>query len=290
MRIFKRSFKSGTKWGIDYTIGGKRRRVIVGSTRKEAQTFAEEVIQNKNRIKVGLPPESNGRRIPKTVDEALEIYFKEKLSSFRSPSIVKTTLGQDSAFRKKFGKHSLDEISKSDMETFRDSLFKRNLAYQSIKRTMATISSFFNWAKNQKPPWVHGENPSRSLFASCRATTTNPGWSKHILSFEEVKRIIDLAREKNPQRADYYLWLFLSMQRPSEAKRIRFEDFDTDKWTVTIAQTKRGGKAKIIPIDGELRDIYWRQLERRRDKEDGSFGPRPTSTLTPRFSKGTALS
>jgi len=93
-----------------------------------------------------------------------------------------------------------------------------------------------------------------------------------MLDFQEVKKILALAKEENPQRADYYLWLFLAMQRPSEAKRIRFEDFDTEKWTLTIAQTKRGGKAKIIPIDGELRGIYWRQLERRKDK-DGYFWP-----------------
>jgi len=105
------------------------------------------------------------------------------------------------------------------MEAFRGSLFKKNLAYDSIKRTMATISSFFNWAKNQKPPWLQGENPASRLFASCRATTANPGWTKHILGFEEVKRIIDLAKEENPQRADYYLWLFLAMERPSEAKK-----------------------------------------------------------------------
>jgi len=287
MRIFKRKFKSGVKWGIDYTIGGKRKRIIVGDTRKEALTFMEEVIENKKRIKVGLPVEENkGRPIPKTVDEALEVYFIEKLPSFRSPSIVRTVLGRESAFRKKFGKHSLDEISKSDMEAFRDSLFKRNLAYDSIKRTMATISSFFNWVKNQKPPWFQGENPASRLFASCRATTTNPGWTKHILGFEEVKRIIDLAKKENPQRADYYLWLFLAMQRPSEAKRIRFEDFDTDKWTVTIAQTKRGGKAKVIPIDGELREIYWRQLERRKDK-DGFMWPQsyfnPHATVFKRY-------
>lgn len=152
---------------------------------------------------------------------------------------------------------------------------------------MATVSSFFNWTKNQKPPWLQGENPARCLFASCRATTTNPGWTKHILSFEEVNGIIDLTKEKNPQRADYYLWLFLAMQRRSEAKRIRFENFDTDKWTLTIAQTKRGGKPKVIPIDGELRDIYWRQLERRRDKEDGFFWPQtyfnPHATVFKRY-------
>ena len=189
----------------------------------------------------------------------LEIYFKEKLPSFRSPNALKSTLGKESAFRRKFGKYSLDKVSKSDMEGFRDLLFKRNLAYTSIRRKMATISSFFNWAKNQKPPWLT-ENPASCLFASCRATTTNPGWTKHMLDFQEVKKILALAKEENPQRADYYLWLFLAMQRPSEAKRIRFEDFDTEKWTLTIAQTKRGGKAKIIPVDGKLREIYWRQF------------------------------
>jgi len=287
MRIFKRQFKTGTRWGIDYQINGVRKRILIADTRKEAQTFMEEVIQNKKRIKVGLPvEENNGRPIPKTVGEALDIYCKEKLPTFRSPSIVKSTLGRESAFKKKYGKCSLDDISKSDMEAFRDSLFRKNLAYDSIKRNMATISSFFNWAKNQKPPWFQGENPASRLFASCRATTTNPGWTKHILGFEEVKRIIDLAKEENPQRSDYYLWLFLAMERPSEAKRIRFEDFDTDKWTVTIAQTKRGGKAKVIPIDGELREIYWRQLERR-DGKDGFMWPQsyfnPHATVFKRY-------
>ncbi|NIS62783.1 MAG: hypothetical protein GTO13_19410 [Proteobacteria bacterium] len=89
MRVFKRKFKSGVKWGIDYTLAGKRKRVIVGDTRKEAQAFAEEVIQNKNRIKIGLPTENYGKPIPRTINEALEIFFDERLPSFRSPSIVK---------------------------------------------------------------------------------------------------------------------------------------------------------------------------------------------------------
>jgi hypothetical protein len=59
---------------------------------------------------------------------------------------------------------------------------------------------------------------------------------------------------------------------------------------VTIAQTKRGGRAKIIPIDGELRDIYWRQLERRGNKEDGFFWPQTYFNPTPQFSKGIAPS
>jgi hypothetical protein len=56
---------------------------------------------------------------------------------------------------------------------------------------------------------------------------------------------------------------------------------------VTIAQTKRGGRAKIIPIDGELRDIYWRQLERRKDKGNGFFWPQtyfnPHATVFKRY-------
>lgn len=263
MRIFKRSFKSGTKWGIDYTIGGKRKRIIVGDTRKEAQIFMEKIIQNKNKIKVGLPLENNGKPIPKTINEALEIYFRERAPSLRSISIVKTVLGKESTFRKKFGDYCLDDISKSDMEAFRDSLLKKNFAYQSTKRIMTVIQSFFTWTKNQKPPWLEGENPANSLFGNCKVTTNNPGWIKHILSHQEIKRIIDLAETENPERADLFLWLHLAMQRPSEAKRIRFENFDEDTWTLRISETKTAGKVKTIPIDGELKAIYRRQLERR---------------------------
>ena len=262
MRIFKRSFKSGTKWGIDYTIGGKRKRVIVGDTRKEAQTFAEEVIQNKNRIKVGLPVEENGRQIPKTINEALDIYFQEKVSSLRSTSTVKSVLGEGAKFREKLGDFSLDDVSKSDMEAFRDSLLKRDYAYQSVKRIMTVIQSFFTWAKKQR--WLEGENPASSLFANCRTTTKNPGWIKHILTHDEIKRVIDLAKKENLERADLFLWLHLAMQRPSEAKRIRFENFDEDTWTLRISETKAAGKVKTIPVDGELKNIYLTQLERRK--------------------------
>jgi len=265
MRVFKRKFKSGTKWGIDYTIGGKRKRIIVGDSRKEAQTFAEEVIQNKNRIKVGLPLENNGKPIPQKINQALNIYFQEKVSSLRSTSTVKSVLGEGSKFREKLGDFSLDDVSKSDMEAFRDGLLKRDYAYQSVKRIMTVIQSFFTWAKKQR--WLEGENPASSLFANCRTTTKNPGWIKHILTHDEIKRVIDLAKKENLERADLFLWLHLAMQRPSEAKRIRFENFDEDTWTLRISETKAAGKVKTIPIDGELRDIYQRQLERRNDDE-----------------------
>ncbi len=269
MRVFKRKFKSGVRWGVDYTIGNVRKRLIVADTKKEAQEFLEEIVRNKKLIKIGLPPESNGKLIPKSINEALNIYFEERVPSLRSTSIIKTILGKESTFRKKFGSHCLDDVSKSDMEIFRDSLLKKNFAYQSTKRIMTVIQSFFTWAKKQK--WLEAENPASSLFANCRTTTKNPGWIKHILTHEEIKRIIELARQENPERADLYLWLHLAMMRPSEAKRIRFENFDEDSWTLRISETKTAGKVKTIPIDGELREIYFRQLERR--EGDGFMWP-----------------
>ena len=265
MRIFKRSFKSGNKWGIDYTIGGKRKRVIVGDTRKEAQDFLEQVIKDKHRIKVGLPPENNGRLIPKTLNEALTVYFEERVPSFRSADVIKTTLGEKSAFRKKFGEYALDEISRNDMQNFRDSLLKRDMAYGSVKRIMTCIQSFFTWCKNNKPPWIEEENPASKLFKNCTTTTRNPGWQKQILTIDQVNQIIDLAREKNPERGDLFEWLFCSMQRPSEAKKIEFKDFykDRGKWYLRIAETKRAGKVKILDVDGPLESILMRQLERR---------------------------
>jgi len=269
MRIFKRKFKSGVKWGIDYTMGGKRKRIIVGDTRKEAQAFAEEVIQNKNKIKVGLPINEKGKAIPKTINETLEIYFEEKVPSFRSTDIIYSTLGKQSPFREKFGEYDLNHVSQNDMETFRDSLLKKDMAYNSVKRVMTCIQSFFSWCKGHKPPWLRAENPASCLFKNCRVTTNNPGYIKQTLTIDEVKRIIELARSENEERADLFEWLFTSMERPSEAKRIKIKDFyeDHGRWYLRITQTKRAGKIKILEIDGPLEEIRERQLRRREDKE-----------------------
>ncbi len=269
MRVFKRKFKSGVKWGVDYTIGGIRKRVIVGETRKEAQDFMEEIIQNKNRIKIGLPADGNGKPIPKTVNEALEIYFQEKVPSFRSTNIIKVTLGKGSTFRKKFGDLNLGNISRNDMEAFRDRLLKQNMAYNSVRRTMTCIQSFLSWCKGHKPPWCEGENPASSLFKNCRTVTLNPGYVRQILTFDEVHKIIELAMGENEERADLFWWLFCSMQRPSEAKKIEFKDFyeEHGKWYLRITQTKRAGKVKVLEIDGPLEEIRQRQVEKRNGRE-----------------------
>jgi len=209
------------------------------------------------------------KTIPKTVNEALEIYFQEKVPSFRSLDVIKVTLGEGSIFRKKFGDLSLEGISRNDMETFRDRLLKQNMAYSSVKRTMTCIQSFLSWSKGHKPPWLEGENPASSLFKNCRVTTNNPGYIKQILTFDEVHKIVDLAKAENEERADLFLWLFCSMQRPSEAKRIEFKDFyeEHGKWYLRITQTKRGGKVKVLEIDGPLEEIRQRQFERRNGQQ-----------------------
>ena len=269
VRIFKRKLKHGDRWGLDYTVAGVRKRILVGDTKKEAVEYRDKVIINRNNLKLGLPVEENGRPIPKTVNEALDIYFREKVPSFRSIDIIKVTLGKGSIFRQKFGDLNLENISRNDIETFRDRLLKQNMAYNSVKRTMACVQSFLSWCKGHKPPWLEGENPASSLFKNCRVTTNNPGYVKQILTFEQVQKIVDLAKVENEERSDFFLWLFSSMQRPSEARRIEFKDFyeERGKWFLRITQTKRAGKVKVLEIDGPLEEIRQRQFERRNGQQ-----------------------
>jgi len=257
MRIFKRSFKSGTKWGIDYTIGGKRKRIIVGDTRKEAQAFAEEVIKDKHRLKVGLPVEESGNPIPETLGNAIDIYIQDRISILRSPGPPTSILNN---FKARYGKLKLDEIGRVELEQYRDKLYRENYALGAIKRKLTTISTFFAWGMKQRRPWFE-KNPATNLVdASYRGITKNVGWEKMMLDHTQVKQIVNYFKESDRERSDFILWSFLTMQRPSEAKTIKFSDFDTEEWKLRIPSHKSGGRPKVLIIDGELRDIYERQL------------------------------
>lgn len=260
MKIFKRQFKNTTRWGIDFTLRGKRKRIIVADTKKEAQAFAEEVIQNKNKIKIGLPVSENGRAIPDTIGKAIDIYLTEKISILRSSAPPASILKD---FKTRYGKLKIDEIGRVELEQYRDRLYKENYAVGAIKRKLTTIATFFAWGTKQRPKWFD-ENPATNLVdASYRGITKNVGWERMMLNHPQVRAIVDYFKETDPERSDFILWSFLTMQRPSEAKTIKFSDFDTDEWKLRIPSHKSGGRPKVLVVDGELKDIYERQFSRR---------------------------
>ena len=262
MKLFKKKRKLGTRWGVDFTIGGKRRRIIAGDTRKAAQELFETIVKNRELIKIGLEGELVPQpKIPGTIGDAIDEYLAIKLPQVRNKDLLKVVLGERSTFKKRYGSKKVGEIGPADLEAYRDYLFDR-YAKGTIQRNVGVVSAFFNYGTKKRPRWFT-ENPARGILSNTRKIPKKPGYEKQSLDLVDVRRIVEFFRENDPERSDFLLWKFLSLQRNEEMQRVKFRDFDESTWKLPCRYTKTG-EPRYLLIDGDLREIYFRQRERRK--------------------------
>jgi tyrosine recombinase XerC len=173
--------------------------------------------------------------------------------------------------------HSLEEVRKDLLRMYFGSLLEQGLSKKSVARKIASLRSFFRYAKRHK---VVSTNPTLTLIS--------PKLEKRLPSFldeSSVKRLFDAVDTSTPlgRRNAAILELFYSTgMRLNELIQLNVDDIDFSQGVVKV--TGKGSKQRIIPVGRRALQAMKAYLaDRRRLVHDTMHGEeRDAFFLTPK--------
>ena len=228
-------YQKGKNWYIDYCFYGRRRREMVGPSKKLA-----EAALHKRKLQIAegkyLDIDTTKKmRFDAFANEYLELHSKLKRSYYTDEKII-------DLLKKYFGNLYLHEITSLDIEKFKSERIKK-VSPATVNRALAVLKSMFNRAiewKNAK------ENPCKSvkLFKENNQRL-------RYLEQEEIKQLLN--NSKGYIRAIVITALFTGM-RKSEILNLKWNNCDFNRSLIRLTYTKNN-EVRTIPIDKKLREI-----------------------------------
>jgi len=149
MGVFKKETKKGTKYGIDLRHQGRRIRIIIGPSKKQA-----ELVWQKTQVQKAEDRFLDVQRHQKVKFEEMKKLYIERHAKLHKRSAWRDeiTLNHLASF---FATKYLDEISPLDIEEYKAERLKR-VAPATVNRELACLKHMFNkaieWGKADKNP------------------------------------------------------------------------------------------------------------------------------------------
>ena len=159
-------------------------------------------------------------------------------------------------FFRYFGERPLKQLRSSDVDQFLASLGAKGWTRAGICGIAHSIRGFFKYSETQKwtRPGISGEIHGPRIYRY-EHLPLGPAWPdvQRLLASTETDRKYDIR-----DRAILLLLAVYGM-RAGEVRRIRLEDMDSDKGTLTIPLTKQR-RARICPMIPSLTEAIERYL------------------------------
>lgn len=257
MRGDGRVFQRGPRWWISYYAldrdTGKRKEIREsgGATEKEAgkllQQRRDEVATAKSVGRPFLGPVAERVTVNELL-KALENYYvtKGKKSLPQLKSRIKR-------IREKFGTYRAIAVTPIRVDAYIVERQSEEARPATINREIEVLQRAFTLAvEKQRLAYV-------PKFASLAETDNAREGFFEKADFGAVLDQID-----DPDVADFLRWFYFTGMRPGEIKSLTWRAFDRETWTVRLpAKDAKTGKARKLGLEGELRPIFERRLERR---------------------------
>ena len=183
--------------------------------------------------------------------------FKSHLASQGRASATILAYSKDieqlANFVEKSGKANLSEVTKEDIDAFKESLSAQNYTTKSISRKINSIKSFFSYVQ------VNGaisENPATNV--------THPKYDikpPRILNKIEYRALRDACREDLRMAAIVELLLQTGM-RISELANLKIGDIDLTGNQITI-RAYESHPERVIPLNQPVKESLARYMETR---------------------------
>ena len=186
--------------------------------------------------------------------EYLEVERNYSANTIRS---YETDLHQFITYLESNRIHSLDEVRKPLLRSYLSSLLESGLTKKSVARKIASLRSFFRYAKRHK---LASANPTLTLVS--------PKLDKRLPSYLDesaTKRLFDSVDTKSPEgrRSAAILELFYSTgMRLSELINLDVDDIDFAEGLVKV--TGKGSKQRILPVGRRALQAVREYLQDRR--------------------------
>lgn len=257
--------KRGKTYQIDYfDITGKRVRKSGFKTRAEAQIAESEAITNKSK---GL---SNIVDKNITVKEACE-YFKENYAKHHCKQKTYDEYCRiiDKIIILYFGNTKLINLTKMDVESFRNSLIDKNLSNASINKYVTLLGSI-----------IERQIENGTIFQNVAKRVKNlPNNSKEsrALTKDEINKVLQKCKEIKP---NFYPMLYTFIKgglRRGEAIALMWENVNFEKNVIYIKYSEYKGKLvtpkskksyRTIQMSSSLRKVL---IEQKLKTGNGKF-------------------
>ena len=262
---------------------GNRKRITLGPwgtvTLTRAKDRARDLLAE---ARLGL---LDNRPPAPTFTEWSTSYLKEVSAKKKNPSPDRRYLGSGSVARKVIGSKPLDTITRSDIRTIIDRVYKATLRRhgQSIRALEQERYAIVDGAKNERAhrkinsrieKLKARENPGKSQANRCLAAIraciqeaardewidTNPAMGlrpfrenpprSRVLADEEMNRLIKaITGEPDPNVRAAFRLLVETGARRSEVLRARWKDFDLDSPTaIWRIPSPKAGYPQVVPL------------------------------------------
>jgi site-specific recombinase XerD len=183
--------------------------------------------------------------------------FKSHLASQGRASATILAYSKDieqlANFVAKSGKSNLSEVTKEDIDAFKDSLAEQNYTTKSISRKINSIKSFFAYVIANG---AISENPATNV--------THPKYDikpPRILNKIEYRALRDACREDLRMAAIVELLLQTGM-RISELANLKIADIDLNTNQITI-RAYESHPERVIPLNQPVKESLARYMETR---------------------------
>lgn len=245
---------------------GRAREIKLGRlgdvSLEQARKRAEQL---KAETSLGADPVADaGKRkaIPTVIDFINERYLPHVRDRLRSHKNVDAYVRRIIA---SFGSKALDEVTPTDIATFRRRLLDEKLANGTVNRHLSAARSLFNWARR----WglYKGDNP-----ASAPGMLAEQHRDLYLNATETQALVNALDYEPNHGAAAALMLLIVTGARKNEILKARWENLDLDRGLLTVSRSKNG-KPRYIPLSDVAIQVLMVQLRHRRDDDGGWVFP-----------------
>lgn len=242
MAIFRRA----NNYWIDFYVEGRRKRKKVGSNYRMAQLALQKA---KVSIAEGkfLDVSKSSRILFDEIAQDFLNYSKNNKRSFgRDVQLVNHLFGS-------FKGKRLKEISPVVIESYKGKRLGEGTAPATVNRELACGKAIFNWAvKSNKT----SDNPFRKV-----TFFKEDNEILRYLTVAEIKRLLDAC----PFQLKAVVATALNTgMRKGEILNLKWKDVKLTDGLIFVEHTK-SGKPRQIPINGQLRDVLLKCLNRRQN-------------------------
>jgi integrase len=253
--------KKGGKWFIFVTYNGRRKAKCVGS--KAAAEEVKRILEARLALGDGAMFNEADARVA-TFDEYADLWLKQHAAIENKESTAEGYEGVlRNYLRPRFGKKTLDTISRDELKLMISDLIAKKLSRGTIKHAIAVIRKMFNDAIESG---IVQSNPAARLGRFTRAAHTSEK-AGVALTAVETQRFLDAASEICPEYYPLFLTGFRAGLRRGELVALQFGDInfgtedDSSSRFILVQHnyvrrkhtSTKSGKSRRVDMSRELR-------------------------------------
>ncbi len=195
-------------------------------------------------------------QIDQNIKQAIATFKSHLASQGRASATIlaySKDIEQLANFVAKSNKNNLSEVTKEDIDAFKDSLSATNYTTKSISRKINSIKSFFSYVIANG---AISENPATNV--------THPKYDikpPRILNKIEYRALRDACRE-DPRMAAIVELLLQTGMRISELANLKIADLDFTGNQITI-RAYESHPERVIPLNQPVKESLTRYMETR---------------------------